>query len=132
MFEWVPNKSGIYEIRNSLTQDSYVGQSCAIRDRLRGHFNLLFRVKHPNKKLQSGFAKSPLFFIARVLELCEGNFMKMNDRERYWVKTVPGTYNIASIANTFMYETPRGWFTTVPPEQWSKHSDLKRFCACNH
>lgn len=48
---------GIYVIRNDVTGNGYVGQSCRMRKRIADHFNLLRRGVHPNPHLQRAFDK---------------------------------------------------------------------------
>lgn len=48
---------GIYVIRNDVTGNGYVGQSCKMRKRIADHFNLLRRGVHPNPHLQNAFVR---------------------------------------------------------------------------
>lgn len=49
------SKSGIYYIRNIVTNEYYVGQSMNLNERIRAHFRLLKRNAHTNQKLQESF-----------------------------------------------------------------------------
>ena len=51
------SKSGIYYIRNIVTNEYYIGQSMNLNRRLEAHFIRLEKNTHTNKKLQKSFNK---------------------------------------------------------------------------
>lgn len=50
-------ESGIYQIKNSINNNIYIGSSVNIRTRFKTHLNLLKKNKHENLKLQNAVNK---------------------------------------------------------------------------
>lgn len=78
---------GIYKITNTITGESYIGQSVKIEQRIKKH-------KQVSQTPSDHSYENPLYramrkygqqnFIFEVIEQC--NVSELNDRERYWIK----------------------------------------------
>lgn len=81
----LPEKSGIYQIINKVSEKRYVGYASNIRQRIKGHYSDLGLSKHPNNYLQKSWCKyGPNNFKFSVLQECSKNEMCL--LEDYWVK----------------------------------------------
>ena len=77
-------KSGIYLIRNTVTEKVYVGQSLNIKNRLYVHKAYLRNSNHPNEHLQRAFSKyGEDKFVFQVLEFCGAE--SLNELEKHWI-----------------------------------------------
>ncbi len=91
---------GIYEIRNTVTLDSYVGKSINLIGRREYHFGRLARGRHHVKRLQAEFVKyGSIAFVWRPLKFC--SVESLSQWEQHFVNVLHPTYNQA-----------------VPPSQW--------------
>lgn len=91
----IAKKSGVYEIRNLLNGDIYIGSSVDIYKRIYGHVNLLNKDKHHNKHLQSAWSKyGGDSFLFNVIEECEGEREILLAREQYYIDVLFPRYNI--------------------------------------
>lgn len=93
-------KIGIYQLRNIVTQDIYIGGSIDVGGRKRQHFSYLNLAMHPNKRLQDSFNKYGKHnFVFEILELIvyKRNVIK---REQFYLDTLKPYFNIAKIAGT--------------------------------
>lgn len=98
---------GIYKIVNTATGQCYVGQSQRVKKRIKEHFRLLRKDKHPNQHLQNSFNKyGPACFYGSVeveckdlkeLDALEEAFLK---KEAWFEETT--VYNIADFAKAPM------------------------------
>lgn len=94
----LPERSGIYQILNKITQKRYIGYASNIRTRLKGHGSDLNKKQHPNNYLQKAWLKhGESNFIFSVIEECSKDVLCL--REDYWVKILKTTdeyfgYNI--------------------------------------
>lgn len=80
----IPEKPGIYEIRNTINNKVYVGSSVNLRSRIRAHFSDLSCEKHHNHYLQASWKKyGKEVFIVNILELCPKEHLI--ERENYWM-----------------------------------------------
>lgn len=85
-------KSGIYQIRNTVTGKIYVGSAKDLSNRKSSHFYLLGLKKHFNKHLQMSFNKYKnenfVFEILEYIEKIEDIEIfkqKLIEREQYWI-----------------------------------------------
>lgn len=86
-FLHIPERSGIYQIVNTITQRRYVGYASNMRQRLKGHYHELARFKHKNEYLQRSWQKyGESCFSISVLQECEKD--KLCFYEDYWIKTL--------------------------------------------
>ena len=89
--------SGIYAIRNRVTDKVYVGSARRIKARFGSHRSLLNRGVHPNWKLQRAWIKYGAdAFTFEVLESVP-NLSDLVDREQYWIDALAAVkcgYNI--------------------------------------
>ena len=91
----IPEKCGVYQIKNKVNGKLYVGSSKNMHYRLRKHFEHLRANKHENRKLQNAYNKyGKDNFIISVIELCEED--KQYIIEQYWIDRFIGDncYNI--------------------------------------
>ena len=84
--------SGIYEIRNRLTNKSYIGSAKEFKNRWQGHNNSLKNNVHQNKYLQHSFNKHfeelnhSNFFEFHILEVMEDSTKEERlIKEEYWI-----------------------------------------------
>ena len=75
---------GIYYIKNNITNQYYVGQSCNLKKRLRDHKNNLRNNVHHNKHLQSSWNKyGENFFDFFIICFCDKKML--NPLEEYYI-----------------------------------------------
>lgn len=92
-------KSGIYQIRNTLTNKRYVGSTNDLTDRLSEHKRYLHRGVHGNKHLQAAFQKfGHGNFCFEIIEEC--NVGILLEREQYYIDLYKnlGLYNFNFLA----------------------------------
>ena len=78
-------KSGIYIIKNNISNKVYIGQSVDVNRRISAHKSLLKRNKHENDYLQKSFNKDGAEnFEFKLIELCDKS--ELDYKERYWIK----------------------------------------------
>ncbi len=81
----LPERSGIYQIINNITQKSYIGYASRIRQRIKGHISDLKYSKHPNDYLQKAWIKYGIHnFKFVVLQECPKDTLCLY--EDYWVR----------------------------------------------
>lgn len=77
-------KSGIYIIKNLITNKLYVGKACYLRQRLNNHKWLLRHNRHVNVYLQRAWNKyGEVNFKFDIIEYCEVDLLP--EKENYWV-----------------------------------------------
>lgn len=106
------NKSGIYQIKNLLTNKIYIGSSKDIGRRLQKHFSELRFNRHTNKRLQSDFNKFSIEnFEWSVIEYTSENLI---DKERnYQIEIgIESLYN-DKISNYYMNEELKSKLASV-------------------
>jgi len=100
----LPNKmnSGIYEIRNIVNGNRYIGSSVDLNRRLKVHLCLLNKGMHTNAHLQSAWDKyGEDSFNFEVLELCEED--QVLEREQWYIDNGSPEYNMAqSVSAPFL------------------------------
>lgn len=98
---------GIYRITNTATNECYVGQSQRVKKRIREHFRLLKKNKHPNAHLQNSFNKyGSGAFLPSIEVICE-SFEELDLLEEAFINGdawfgSPVVFNIASFAKAPM------------------------------
>lgn len=87
--------SGIYKITNKITGKVYVGSSLNIGLRHQAHLARLRNGYHHNTELQKDFDRygSDAFELEVIEEIPESNPDLMHQREKFWIKYYPYTYN---------------------------------------
>lgn len=96
--------SGIYAIRNTVTNKIYIGSAKNFKIRFRLHTNTLKRNKHHNRHLQFAWNKYNSYsFQFLVLENCERE--KLLEREQHWINKYQSYsrklgYNLAPVAGS--------------------------------
>jgi group I intron endonuclease len=84
---------GIYQIRNILTGDLYIGQSVNLKQRKYSHFKDLKKNKHRNQRLQNVYNKyGDDVFVFEILLYCEREFLTYY--EQGMVDSLNPSYNI--------------------------------------
>lgn len=98
---------GIYEIRNTVTGDCYIGSSRNIGKRWYGHKNQLQRGKHPSKQLQRDWNTygETAFQFTVLEELVDESLLLA--REQYHIQQTSATYNQAPIVSTVVRSRKR-------------------------
>ena len=85
-------KSGIYQIKNKITNKSYVGSAIDIKDRWRCHIKSLIRNEHHSIYLQRSWNKyGKEIFNFQIIEECGKEFLI--EREQYWIDNLDTYYN---------------------------------------
>lgn len=83
--------SGIYNIRNIINDNIYIGSSIRIKERWAAHRNLLKRGKHHCKKLQDEYKEFGMEnFIYEIIQYSEGDLIK---EELRWLNFFKPEYN---------------------------------------
>lgn len=91
--------SGIYQIKNKITNKIYIGSAIKLSHRLWSHFRKLELGKHGNILLQRAFDKYGYnSFEVIILESCEKQ--NLINREQYYLDTLKPEYNICKIAGS--------------------------------
>lgn len=89
--------SGIYQIRNIVTDKVYVGSSKDIRKRWKRHLESLRKSCHHNIYLNRSFTKygEHCFEFSILEEVFDTT--KLFERESYWINNTNSTYNIGAV-----------------------------------
>lgn len=89
--------SGIYQIRNIINENTYIGSSVDIRSRLRTHKSRLARNVHDNPILQNAWNKyGESSFMFEILLICERD--ETLRHEQLFLDNLEHRYNIATNA----------------------------------
>ena len=86
------NITGIYQIKNLINGNIYIGQSVNIRNRWKQHIYELNNDKHSNSHLQNAwnlYGKENFEF--SILEKCEIN--QLDEKEEYWINKLDSYQN---------------------------------------
>ena len=101
--ESIPEKSGIYQIRNLVNGKVYVGSAVNLRTRRNRHFSYLRNNCHANRKLQNAFNKyGEENIVFEVVEIVADKY-NLLEREQYYIDTLNAVkegYNIRLIAES--------------------------------
>ncbi len=90
--------SGIYNIRNKISNKIYIGSTINIYKREQQHKNLLNKNNHKNKILQNAFNKyGKENFQFEIIEYLDDK-EKLIEREQNWIDFFKPEYNIRKIA----------------------------------
>lgn len=83
-FQDVPTSSGVYMIRNLMTNQKYIGSAINVRKRCRSHKRELIKNIHGNSELQDNWDKySPKDFKFELIQNCPEE--KLREREQYYI-----------------------------------------------
>lgn len=75
--EHLMNNSGVYQIRNVLTNEVYVGVSKRFKNRYRNHFRQLKSGKHHNNDLLKSFGLyGEENFVFEIVKICESRYVQ--------------------------------------------------------
>ncbi len=92
-------KSGIYKIKNLISNKFYIGSAENLKMRIANHINRLRANTHINLHLQRSFNKHGIEnFIIEEIEFC--NIKELLTREQYYIDTLKPQYNICKIAGS--------------------------------
>lgn len=127
--------SGIYEIRNNLTKDTYIGSAVNLRKRKAQHFSKLNKGIHANKHIQSSFNKyNKENFTFQPLIYCDKSMLILY--EQLLIDGIKPQYNINPLAESRLgakhsIETKRKMSDskkgqTIPTEQRVKISESEK------
>ena len=95
---------GIYQIKNRKTEQSYVGSSFSINNRLKDHMTHLANGTHINKDLQESWNHhGPECFEFSILEILQDK-NKIDKREIYWIEKT-GALNIGFNTKSDQYKS---------------------------
>lgn len=102
-FYCIENLCGVYQIKNDITGDLYIGSSHKIRNRVLYHFSRLRSNKHNNPYLQKAYNKyGPYSFSASILEICEKG--SLLETEQRWLDEISPAYNLVLVVGSnFMF-----------------------------
>lgn len=92
-------RSGIYEIRNKVNNNIYIGSAVSLFDRKNLHFSQLKRGIHHSIILQRAYnkyGKNNLVF--KIIEECDITILI--EREQYYIDTLNPLYNVCKIAGS--------------------------------
>lgn len=96
------NKGGIYQIKNTINNKVYVGQSSKVLRRWSQHRRALIDGVHYNRYLQRALDKyGESAFTFDVLEYCDEEHL--NDRERYWIEETKSEYSCKGYNAAYAY-----------------------------
>ena len=85
--------TGIYQIKNTINNNCYIGQSSNLKNRKFTHLAMLKNNYHPNKHLQRAYNKyGKNKFVFRVLLYCEE--FELTKYEQMFVDIINPQYNI--------------------------------------
>lgn len=105
----IRNKSGIYQIRNSVNNKVYIGSSKDLYKRYSEHHSSLRQNKHKNTKLQNAYNKyGENVWYFEILEYITNEDMLLS-REQHYIdafNSVQSGYNIAPIAGNTLHVYP--------------------------
>lgn len=100
---FLPNKSGIYQIKNLINNKIYIGSSKSMMKRKRSHLDTLRRNIHHSRKLQLSWNKyGENNFEFSVLEYCDVDLLET--REQFYLDRLCPEFNISKNA----YAATRG------------------------
>ena len=89
--------SGVYEIRNTQNGHRYIGSSCNIQHRWKGHLLSLTRGKHHSPYLQRSWERwGADCFELKVLETCDRS--QLAEREQFYIDTLKPVFNACPVA----------------------------------
>lgn len=95
----LPTSSGIYLIRNTRNNHTYVGSAVNIANRVRTHRRYLRSGKHHSPHLQNAWAKyGEDCFAFSVIHTCSAE--ELIPAEQHWIDTLSPEYNIARVAGS--------------------------------
>tara|TARA_Y100000310_G_C20694429_1_gene824477 strand:- start:4266 stop:4694 length:429 start_codon:yes stop_codon:yes gene_type:complete len=84
---------GIYQIKNIVTGESYIGESDSIISRLKDHMTHLARGHHINKLLQRSWDKyGANNHIIKILEVLDDTD-RLSEREIFWINATDALEN---------------------------------------
>lgn len=93
-------KSGVYQIRNQVNGNRYIGSAVNLRARWRRHLTSLRREQHRNSHLQAAFNKyGESAFILSILKYVEDSSQLIPCEQRF-LNTLKPEYNIFLIAGS--------------------------------
>ena len=91
--------SGIYRIKNIITNDCYVGSSVNIERRWKQHHRRLKKNTHDNQYMQNAYNKYGTdAFKYEILEICPAELILEREQERLNSKSY--AYNICTVAGS--------------------------------
>lgn len=92
----------VYALKNSKTNQFYIGSATKFVVRKRNHLSLLRRNKHHNPILQRSYNKYGLdVFEFSLLETNISNNLLLQ-REQYWIDTLKPHFNVLQVAGTHL------------------------------
>ena len=95
----LPPTHGIYRIRNTETNDSYIGSAKKLNTRWNGHVYCLRKGIHHSPHLQHSWDKYGADkFIVEVVEVCSA--VNLLDREQWWIDNSSCVFNVSSRAES--------------------------------
>lgn len=92
--------SGIYKIKNLITDKIYIGSTNNFKKRWMEHEKQLNKNIHKNKKLQHSWNKHGAENFEFVALEGVTDLSKLTDREQYWFDKLKPQYNIALVAGS--------------------------------
>ena len=122
------NKSGIYYIKNKITNLIYIGSSNNVGHRISKHFSQLRTNKHPNSKLKTDFDKyGQSSFEFGVFELTNDNLLE-KERDYQLKYGIENLYNL-QIKNHYRSEAQTNSCKTSSKESHKTEEYRKKMSA---
>ena len=89
-------KTGIYKIKNTITEDFYIGSACHFYNRKSKHLTTLRNQTHQNKHLQNAFNKyGEKSFVFELIEECLKEQLPI--KEQWYLDNLNPHYNICTV-----------------------------------
>jgi group I intron endonuclease len=121
---------GIYQIKNSINGEYYIGSAVDFRSRWRSHLSYLRRGVHNNPILQHAWAKyGEAAFVFEILDIVE-NLEELLEREQQVLDMNFPAYNISRVAGSPMAglihsDTTRAKMSQSTKAYWESHPEQK-------
>ena len=99
--------SGIYRIRNTITDEIYVGSSIHIYSRFKGHRASLRAGRHHSSRLQNSWNKyGSETFVYEIVEVLTGDYDALRAKEQEYIDTLLPAFNMRKLVVDVRGHTP--------------------------
>jgi len=116
---------GIYRIRNTRNNKSYIGSSKNFKERSYSHFYHLKNCIHANEQLQRAYNKEPDNFIFEILLICQEDTRIMY--EQLFLDSFKPDYNMSHIAGYLqMTSEIKNKIRTAQTKHWQNNPERRK------
>lgn len=100
-----PKSSGIYQIKNTISRESYIGSTVNLRSRCASHLRDLRKGKHDNQRLQNAWLKygNGMFEFIVLEDMSDKS--KLIEREQFFFDMLLPEYNLCGTAGSTLGRT---------------------------